>query len=165
MKVLDNIEKERTISAIDCDGKKVEMTFLCRSLGGFRDDGTRYLLQGHYFLPAEDGKEDEFTEDKFPFFTNRKYNIQYVRVIQDCGFSYHREAAPNKVTIKRYDNGYVGIPNHLYCYTKKDAMYEFKRLCEVDTSDSSLLKGFCDIMVFDNKGNVIKYKEFAQTAT
>ena len=50
-KVFDNIDKERTITAIDCDGNKTEITFMCKALGGFRHDGTRYLLDGHYFLP------------------------------------------------------------------------------------------------------------------
>ena len=62
-KVFDNIDKERTITAIDCDGNKTEITFMCKALGGFRHDGTRYLLDGHYFLPAEKGQEVEFNEE------------------------------------------------------------------------------------------------------
>lgn len=161
-KVFDNIDKERTITAIDCDGNKTEITFMCKALGGFRHDGTRYLLDGHYFLPAERGQEVEFNEETYPDFTQHKYNLQYVRVIHYCGWLSDTETAYNQLAMKKYDNGYVGIPINLYCYDIEEAIEEFHKLCEVDASNCSLLKGYCDIMLFDNKGYVIDYKEFNQ---
>ena len=173
-KVFDNKGKTRTINAVDCNGKETEITFLCKYLGGFRDDGTRYEMDASYFLPAGDEQKPAvFNRQNFPFYVYYKYYIQFVMVIRDCGYRFDMEtcglgfdvpdpSSRNTLTIEKYDNGYVGIPSTKETNSLEDALEEFETLCKEDVSENSVLKGFCDIMVYDNKGKIIKYAEFTQ---